>query len=210
VPDADRLGPQAAAALLKLVEEPRPGTRLYLTAVHPRALPPALLSRCARVGVATPEPARALAWLAARLPEADAPTHAALLELAGGRPGCALDLHAVDALDLHDGLCRAIAPIARGADAADAQRMLELAGRAATPALDGLQRLLERAARAAAGAELTPAIPGEDKLLAGLARRRGIDGLTRWWRQATARIQERDHLHLDPARALLRAATPPA
>jgi len=62
--EADRMNPDAQAALLKTTEEPPPGTVLFLTAADLSALLPALRSRCRtwRVG---PAPAAALARLAA-------------------------------------------------------------------------------------------------------------------------------------------------
>lgn len=61
---ADRMGPDAQAALLKTSEEPPPGTLLLLTAGDLSALLPALRSRCRSYRVASP-PAEELARLAA-------------------------------------------------------------------------------------------------------------------------------------------------
>jgi hypothetical protein len=52
VVDADRLSPEAANALLKLLEEPPPGSHLILTARSRWALLPTILSRCQVVPLA--------------------------------------------------------------------------------------------------------------------------------------------------------------
>ncbi len=60
--DADRLQPQAANAFLKTLEEPPPGTHLFLTSSSPGALLDTILSRCIRVDLrapAAPEPSGA-------------------------------------------------------------------------------------------------------------------------------------------------------
>src|SRR5262249_34740089 len=45
---ADRLGESAANALLKTLEEPRPGERFVLISARPSALLPTIVSRCIR------------------------------------------------------------------------------------------------------------------------------------------------------------------
>lgn len=83
IPDADRLNPAAANALLKTLEEPVPDTVLLLTSSRAGALLPTLRSRCLRMDFPTPARALAAAWLAEQ--------HAvenpeALLTAAGGSP----------------------------------------------------------------------------------------------------------------------------
>ncbi len=58
LPDADRLGAEAASALLKALEEPPAGAWYLLTAPSPASLPDAIRSRCAfrRLGPAVPRP----------------------------------------------------------------------------------------------------------------------------------------------------------
>jgi DNA polymerase-3 subunit delta' len=60
---ADAMNAFAANALLKTLEEPRPGTTLILVTAVPSRLPATLISRCQRLRVRTPERAEALAWL---------------------------------------------------------------------------------------------------------------------------------------------------
>ena len=60
---ADAMNESSANALLKLLEEPRPGTTLVLVTASPTLLKATLRSRCLRLGVPTPTRAQTLAWL---------------------------------------------------------------------------------------------------------------------------------------------------
>lgn len=98
---ADRMNPNAANALLKILEEPPDGTLMILVSARPAALPATIRSRCQRLVFAPPldgpERAAAIAWLAGRL----GPGHDAglLLNLAGGAPFAALALAAEGGLE---------------------------------------------------------------------------------------------------------------
>jgi DNA polymerase-3 subunit delta' len=63
---ADRLHPSAANALLKTLEEPRPGTVFILVADRPQRLPATVRSRCFRVDFLVPQLPDALRWLSAK------------------------------------------------------------------------------------------------------------------------------------------------
>lgn len=79
---ADALNGPAANALLKTLEEPAAGLRIFLTSTDAQRLLPTIRSRCQRLGWTLPTEADALAWLQARgLPDA-----APLLAAAGGSP----------------------------------------------------------------------------------------------------------------------------
>lgn len=101
VDPADRLNVNAANALLKTLEEPRPGTLLLLVAEAPRNLPVTVLSRCQRIAVPLPDAAVAASWLAAACPDADDATRALALEAAAGAPGIARRLLADELLGLY-------------------------------------------------------------------------------------------------------------
>jgi DNA polymerase III subunit delta' len=60
---ADALYANAANALLKTLEEPRPGVTLILVATTPSRLPATVLSRCQRLAIVAPTRAASLAWL---------------------------------------------------------------------------------------------------------------------------------------------------
>jgi DNA polymerase-3 subunit delta' len=60
---ADVLNRNAANALLKTLEEPRPGVTLILVASVPSALPATILSRCQRLRIIAPSSVASVAWL---------------------------------------------------------------------------------------------------------------------------------------------------
>lgn len=63
---AERMNAAAANALLKTLEEPPPGTFLFLVSHQPGRLPATIASRCQRIAAPRPAPAEATAWLAAQ------------------------------------------------------------------------------------------------------------------------------------------------
>jgi DNA polymerase-3 subunit delta' len=87
---AESMTHAAANSLLKTLEEPPPGSIIVLISVGPGGLPPTVLSRCHRLRIAPPATAVALAWLAARDPDAN---WELLLDFAGGAPLQALAWH---------------------------------------------------------------------------------------------------------------------
>jgi len=60
---AEVMNASAANALLKTLEEPRPGTTLILVTTTPSRLPATILSRCLRLKVCVPARAELLSWL---------------------------------------------------------------------------------------------------------------------------------------------------
>ncbi len=82
VDPAEALNPNAANALLKVLEEPRPGTVFLLVSHHPARVPATILSRCQSFKLALPPTPVALAWLQAQA--VAAPEQ--LLALAGQAP----------------------------------------------------------------------------------------------------------------------------
>jgi DNA polymerase III subunit delta' len=60
---AEAMNQNAANALLKTLEEPRPGATLILLAAVPSRLPATVLSRCQRLVLKAPVPAEAVRWL---------------------------------------------------------------------------------------------------------------------------------------------------
>lgn len=90
---AEHLGPEAANALLKLVEEPPHGALFAFLAEDLRSVLPTIVSRSARLSVA-PASDRALEFA---LAQSGAPADAALVEFAAGRAGVLSDHAAVTA-----------------------------------------------------------------------------------------------------------------
>jgi DNA polymerase-3 subunit delta' len=78
---ADALNHNAANALLKTLEEPRPRLHILLVTTRPSSLPATILSRCQRLKITPPPRADVLAWLQAERPSPDWP---AALDAVGG------------------------------------------------------------------------------------------------------------------------------
>lgn len=82
---ADAMNRNAANALLKTLEEPRPDAHLVLITTNPSLLPATIRSRCQKLVVPAPDRATALAWL-----QGQAPAHRndwpAVLEVLGPAP----------------------------------------------------------------------------------------------------------------------------
>jgi len=87
VDPADTINVAAANALLKTLEEPRPGRYLWLLASNPARLPATIRSRCQRLEFRLPPRDEALDWLRAQGHPGKAATEA--LDAARGHPGLA-------------------------------------------------------------------------------------------------------------------------
>lgn len=205
VDTADELQlPQAANALLKLVEEPPPRALLLLVCNQPGRLLPTIRSRCRVLDLAPLAPeALAQAVAQAGRPDVDE----ALATLAGGSPGEALRLATLDApavfgslcalLDGAPGLSRAkLVALARSSSGRDAAGRFGLV-------LSLTTLLLRRLARAGAGHPLPP-LPGEARLAARLAP--GL-AAARAWAELAAEIAAQgahaEAVNLDPAGTIL-------
>jgi len=208
---ADEMNPNAANALLKLLEEPPANATLLLVSHQPARLLPTIRSRCRalRLGPLGPrEMAEALA--AAGADEARDPADAAALaELSGGSVGEALRLVRFEGLALYADLAGLFADHPR-LDRPRAIRLAEsVAGKGAEARFDLALRLVElllaRLARTGATGRPPPeAAPGEAAMLARLA-----PGplASRGWAEAAqtlaARARRGRAVNLDPAALFL-------
>jgi DNA polymerase III subunit delta' len=86
---AEGMSIAAANSLLKTLEEPPADTLILLVSSAPGRLPATIRSRCQSIGIATPKPDQALAWLQSHAAREDWPV---LLGLSGGGPLAALAL----------------------------------------------------------------------------------------------------------------------
>lgn len=96
---ADAMTLNAANALLKTLEEPPAGSIIFLVTEVLSRLPPTIISRCQRVRVPVASPEIALPWL--QQIDTD-PDWASILELAGGAPLLALEMHQTGLTDRAD------------------------------------------------------------------------------------------------------------
>lgn len=212
VDSADEMTPQAANALLKLLEEPPENAVLLLISHRPSGLLPTIRSRCRMLRLAALGPAALQAALdaAGHAPTGGAAEAEALAALSHGSAGEAIRLAGAGGPALYARLL-ALFDTPGGLDRAGAMALAQsLAGAEATERREIVWRLLEialaRLARTGAtGAPPTPeAAPGEAALL---ARRAPGPAAARAWAEAAAthlpRARRAAALSLDPAALLL-------
>ncbi len=104
VDGAEDMNPNAANALLKVLEEPPPRAILFLVTHAPGRLLPTIRSRCRQLKLSALELAAVDALLAQRLPELSEPERQTLVRLSDGSVGRALDLADSDGVALQQDL----------------------------------------------------------------------------------------------------------
>ncbi len=97
---AEAMNLNAANALLKSLEEPSASTHLLLISHQPSRLLPTIKSRCVQFRCAVPGREMSSTWLGQALPALDASQCEELLELAGGSPLVARQLHEAGVLEM--------------------------------------------------------------------------------------------------------------
>ena len=172
VDPADEMNPQAANALLKMLEEPPHGVTFLLVSHQPSRLLPTIRSRCRELRLATLAPEDLSAAIAAA--GVAAGDGAALAVLAAGSVGEAIRLANLDGLATYAAIVALFATLPR-LDRPAALRLADSAAqRGAAERLGLLLTLMDlflsRLARAGAlGSAAAEAAPGEAQLLARLA-----------------------------------------
>lgn len=198
---ADEMNPQAANALLKLLEEPPVRTTLFLVAHRPSALLPTIRSRCRVLRLRPLDPAE----MAEALGRDDAE---ALAALSGGSVGEALRLAEGGGPALYGEVVALLATMP-GMDRAAALALAEGAsGRGSEGRRDLTVRLIEtalgRLALAGVAGPLPPAAADEAATFGRLAPG---PGAARVWAEAQAglgdRLRQGLAVNLDPATLLL-------
>ncbi|MFW5833561.1 MAG: hypothetical protein ACOCYE_05640, partial [Pseudomonadota bacterium] len=168
VDQAHLLNTNAANALLKTLEEPRPGVFVVLTADASNRFPPTIHSRLARLRL-RPVPADRLhGWLVERHGVAAA-TAGFATELAQGSPGLACRLIALEADRHYAQLVETLASGGTGeARVASVADVLDAMQRAADVQLtvDLVGRLVRRAVGQRLGEQRPPLAPDEPRVLA--------------------------------------------
>lgn len=207
VDPADEMNPNAANALLKMLEEPPEGVVFLLVSHHPSGLMPTIRSRCRELRLSTLGPddlARAVA--AAGGDQGDSGTLAAL---AAGSVGEAIRLTNLDGLETYRALVALFATLPR-LDRPAALKLAEgAAQRGAAERFDLLLALVDlflaRLARAGTlGFSDAEAATGEAALFARLAP---TPGAARMWAELHqslgARSRHARAVNLDPAAIVL-------
>lgn len=209
VDPADEMNPQAANALLKMLEEPPGGVTFLLVSHAPSRLLPTIRSRCRELRLATLSPADLSAAIAAAGAEAADGEATALAVLAGGSVGEAIRLANLDGLRTYAAITGLFATLPR-MDRPAAIRLAESAAQRGAEERFGLllvllDLFLARLARAGAlghpGAE---AAPGEAALLSRLAPDAAAG--RRWaalHQSLGARARHGRAVNLDPAALIL-------
>jgi DNA polymerase-3 subunit delta' len=207
VDPADEMNPQAANALLKMLEEPPQGVTFLLVSHAPSRLLPTIRSRCRELRLATLSPADLSAAITAA--GVEAADGAALAVLAGGSVGEAIRLANLDGLATYAAITGLFATLPR-LDRPLALRLAESAAqRGAESRLDLLLALLDlflaRLARAGALGHAEPeAAPGEAALFSRLAPDAAAG--QRWaalHQSLGARARHGRAVNLDPAALIL-------
>jgi DNA polymerase-3 subunit delta' len=204
---ADEMNPNAANAILKVLEEPPTRAVLLLVSHQPSRLLPTIRSRCRILRCATLSARDLGAALAQQ--GIESPPAEALGELAGGSVGQAMRLIGMDGIETYATLVALLSRLPR-IDRPAAIRLAEsCTGRQAEPRLahllDLIDLFLARAARAGLMGEPTvQGAPGEAPLLARIAPH---DRAARAWaalqQDLSARARQGKAVNLDPAGLIL-------
>lgn len=111
---AEAMNRSSANALLKTLEEPRPGKLIVLVSSQPSRLLPTVRSRCQQIIFPLPESQQALSWLAAQdIANTDHSMHQRLLALAGGAPLLALQYLNQGKLELYTQLLQSFEKLSK-------------------------------------------------------------------------------------------------
>lgn len=206
---ADEMNPNAANAILKLLEEPPARATLLLLAHQPARLLPTIRSRCRELRLAPLGPEALSAALDQAGVEVPEGAGGALAELAGGSAGEAIRLAGAGGLDLYAAFVALMAR-APGLDRMAALKLIETAtGKGASERFEALVTLIDlflaRTARTGALGQTPPeAAPGEAAVLSRLAP---DPWAGRGWAELAQtlglRVRRGKAVNLDPAALLM-------
>jgi DNA polymerase-3 subunit delta' len=202
IDSADELNRNAANALLKILEEPAPRSLMLLVSHAPGALLPTIRSRCCHLALAPLPPATVGRLLGDYAPELEPDERAALVGLADGSIGRALDLVEAGGLELYRELVALLSTLPR----LDIQRTHAFAeslgragdGRAFATAMELLGWWLARLVREGAlGRQPAPVVPEEQGLAARLAGSLRLADWLALWEKLTRLVARTDRVNLD-------------
>ncbi len=209
VDGADEMNPNAANALLKILEEPPPKALLLVVAHAPNRVIPTIRSRCRKLVLRPLASAPMATFLESRLPALEATERARLTLLAEGRPGRALALAEEDGVQIYGELVELLAPLPE----LDLVRLHELGdrlarrdGATAYETWVGLLRLwLNRLILAGAGRAPAEVIAGEQGLAERLLARHSLDRWLELWEKISRLAERAERVHLDRKQVVLSA-----
>jgi DNA polymerase-3 subunit delta' len=206
VDTADEMNRNAANAVLKILEEPPDRAILILVSDNPGRLLPTIRSRCRRLPLRPLSDALVTELLGRYRPDLGASDRTALLELAEGSIGHAIELAEQGGLATHRRLVELLT------------RLPELDGSALHAFADGVSRwgqddafrvlaelMPATLARAIAKAAEPGAGDGSEAPLTKLLRRRGLDRWVEVWEKITELFAQADAVNLDRKQVVLNA-----
>jgi len=112
---AERMRPEAANCLLKVLEEPFSFSIFILITSSPRAILPTIDSRCQKIRF-SPMPCETLAKMLGERHSLDPQAAATLARISGGRPALAEEMASGDFLSERDAVLQSLGAIAKGRD----------------------------------------------------------------------------------------------
>ncbi len=210
VDPADAMNPNAANALLKVLEEPPPQALLLLVSHAPAALLPTIRSRCAQLAMPGLSEDIVRTQLNAYDPNIDDLDARALARLAEGSPGRAISLHDAGGLDLYREMVALLDALSRGAggDLHRFSERLSQSGEGGSFQVGGelLSWWLARLARARAEGRLPPeAITGESETMGRLLERGSLEQWLELWEKITRLFGGAERGNLDRRQVTLTA-----
>jgi DNA polymerase-3 subunit delta' len=209
VDGADEMNRSAANALLKILEEPPQRALLVLVAHSPGRLLPTIRSRCRRLSLEPLVPDIVGELISRYRPDLGLAERAAIIALAGGSIGRALELAAVDGIELY----RSILTLLSGRTGLDTPALHDFADRVARAEAAESYRtveelighFLENLAMAAAGRNAELALPGEETILRRLSACAPAERWAALRHEIGANFARSNALNLDRKQSILSA-----
>jgi len=210
VDSADEMNPNAANALLKMLEEPPERALLLLVSHSPGRLLPTIRSRCCRLSLNPPPPETVASIIEKHRPDLSGEDRIALAALSEGSPGRALSLADEGGLELYRALVSLLSQLPN-ADTATLHAFSDgLARRGAEEKFRTVSMLLSwwigRLARAGARGDaegLAPIVAEEAGCAARLLAAAGVDRWMEVWEKVNSLADQTDRLNLDRKQIVL-------
>lgn len=207
---ADEMNPNAANALLKVLEEPPPRGLLLLVSHNPGRLLATIRSRCRKLPLQPLTDGAVASLVKAHRPDFDAGDASVLAHLADGSPGRALGLAAEGGLDLYQDMMRLLETLPRldaGALHAFGARLGKTGADDAFRTVSGLLRWwLARLILAAAGGPRRGGGrlgAGEAALMDRLAKAASLDRWLEVWEKINRLLVKTDPVNLSRKQVVL-------
>lgn len=204
---ADDLNRNSANALLKILEEPPQRGLLLLVSHAPGRLLPTIRSRCMQLALGPLDDGEVTRILAARLPELETADRDALVRLAEGSPGRAIELAGEGGLDLYRqtaGLLAALPEIDVAGLHGFADRVARRGADEAYAAfIDLLLQWLARMVRRGAGHAVPDVVKGDGAAMDRLVSARPLDEWVDVWEKIRRLVARSDAVNLDRKQVVL-------